>query len=324
MLKVVGCVTDNASNYVSAFNRHGISLDDDDRSDSDDEDEMGDPVNFVRIDDKALPMHFRCASHTLNLIGTKDASNALTNSMYRMKFDQAFEKLNALCKKYNRPKSSELIKSILKSSLVKPCKTRWNSLYDSIARLLTFDVQLLNKTTEALSLENFSTSDLEFFREYMNVMRPIAESIDSLQADAYHSHFLPTLVNIKYWLESINAESNLKHCQPLLDAITDGFEKRFGHFFIQNDEESITAIVSTCVHPYFKTRWLHEDMNTDSYLKHVEEMLIREAILIEKGSAAPIKKLNEVKVDVKGMIFELFLAILFYICMPNLSKQILF
>lgn len=226
-----------------------------------------------------------------------------------MRFNQAFTKLNELCKKYNRPKSSELIKAILKSSLIMPCKTRWNSLFDSITRLLTFDIKLLNKVTEALSLEQISPNDTEFFNEYVTVMGPIAEAIDSLQSDSFYSHFLPTLVNIKYVLESMAAESNLKHCQPLLEAITAGFEKRFGHFFDDCDDKTMAAVMSSCVHSHFKMRWFHEDMHTNNYSTRIENIIVREAIRIEKEpqTATP----NEPKEEngpenVKGMVFQFF------------------
>lgn len=259
--------------------------------DSDDED-RGEPVEFIPINDGALPRHIRCASHTLSRIGTKDADDASSDPIYHMKFTEAFAKLNALCKKYNRPKSSELIKSMLKSSLVMPCATRWNSLYDSISRLLKFDVNLLNEINVALSLDSFLTADMEFFQEYVTVMQPIADAIDSLQSDTYYSYFLPTLTSIKYSLESMAAEDNLKHCQPLLEAITNGFEKRFGHFFEMNDDRCLIAVMSTCIHPYFKTRWLHEDMHAGSHLSQIENLLVREAISIEKETAAPSVKQN--------------------------------
>lgn len=140
-------MTDNASNYACAFKRNGISVEYFDQNDSDDDhDGDDDNVEFVSIDDGALPSHYRCGSHTLSRVGTKDAENAKTNTMYTTRFNQAFAKLNSLCKKFNRPKSSETIKAILKSSLIMPCKTRWNSLYDSIKRFLEFDVKLLRKT----------------------------------------------------------------------------------------------------------------------------------------------------------------------------------
>lgn len=120
-------------------------------------------------------------------------------------------------------------------------------------------------------------------------MRPIAEAIDLLQSESYYSYFLPTLTTIKYALESMAAESNFKHCQPLLEAITGGFEKSFGHFFFQDDDRARAAIISTCVHLHFKTRWMHEDMHTSEYISTIENILVQEAQTIEKETKPPIK-----------------------------------
>lgn len=285
---MVGCVTDNASNFVAAFKYHGISVDEfendydaDDDDDSDNEedetDRSGRHVEFIKINDDIFPYHYRCAAHTLSRIGTKDASRALDNEMYKLRFNEAFAKLNGLCKKFNKPKSCELIKATLKSSLVMPCSTRWNSLFDSIKCLLKFDIEQLNSVCSALSLDDFSAIDIEFFKEYVPVMAPVAEGIDSLQGDTFYSFFLPILTRIKYKFESIATVSKLKHCKPLLKAIRDGFEKRFGHFFDLEDDRAIAAIVSACVHPYFKTRWLHKSLHSPENVNMIEMMILREA-----------------------------------------------
>lgn len=287
--KVIGCVTDNASNFVCAFKDFGISIDEFNRlkleeNDIDDDDQH-DFVQFSEIGDDILPTHFRCASHTLCRVGTKDASNALKNDMYKLRSEQAFAKLNSLCKKYNRPKSSELIRIMLKSALVMPCKTRWNSLYDSVKRLIEFDVELLNQVMNVLKLEEFTRVDIVFLREYVKVMEPIATGIDLLQSDSYYSFLLPTLTNIKYSLDLLRTEHDLKYCVPLLNEISKGFQQRFGHFFDFNDDRSKAAIITAAVHPYFKTRWIHKDYNTDENISEIQQLLIREALIVAKESA---------------------------------------
>lgn len=247
------------------------------------DDDKVDPVDFVSIEDNVLPSHFRCAAHTLSRVGTKDANDAKKNRLYQMRFDQAFLKLNAICKKYNKPKSCELIKSILKSSLEMPCKTRWNSLYDSIKRILEFDLKSLNKAAAALSLDEFSEVDMEFFREYVMVMEPIATSIDQLQADTYYSYLLPVLTNIKYSLESLADGKNLQLCVPLLESITAGFNRRFGHFFDQSDDRSRAAVMSSSVHPYFKLRWVHKKYDTEILLRNSGNIVSRSISDCESG-----------------------------------------
>jgi len=75
--KVVSTVTDNASNMVKCFKEFGITLpddcSDDEEEESDEEDDDGESdeetISFPSIEKSVkLSSHFRCASHTLNLV----------------------------------------------------------------------------------------------------------------------------------------------------------------------------------------------------------------------------------------------------------------
>ena len=50
-----------------------------------------------------------------------------------------------------------------------------------------------------LDMPEFLKSDFEFIYEYINVNKPIAIAIDSLQGDinAFYGHLIPTLLGIK-------------------------------------------------------------------------------------------------------------------------------
>lgn len=186
--KIICTVTDNASNFVKAFKEFGISLQtflafiesqnqskqtDNVESDSEaqelvefDDEEYEESVDgfvdFVDVDDIVLSSHFRCGVHTLCLIASKDSKNALKDSVYEKCNESALHKLNKLYKKTRRPRSSEIIRGVLKVALVLPCKTRWNSLFDSIEHILKFDLRTLNTMMLALDLPQFTDSDHQF------------------------------------------------------------------------------------------------------------------------------------------------------------------
>lgn len=124
--KVLCTVTDNASNFVKAFKKFGISfqtfaafadlnaakqnseyeLHDDDSVP--DEEEDADVSLFVDIgDDAILSSHFRCGPHTLCRVASKDAEGAFADAKYAEIHESAFRKINSLYKCTNRPKSSE-------------------------------------------------------------------------------------------------------------------------------------------------------------------------------------------------------------------------
>lgn len=90
----------------------------------------------------------------------------------------------------------------------------------------------------------------------------------------------------------MSSEHELKYCVPLLNEISTGFLRRFGHFFEVNDR-SKAAIISATVHPYFKTRWIHKDYNTDENISEIQEMLVREALIVAKESAVSAKSERE-------------------------------
>jgi len=83
--KIVCVVTDNGSNFVKAFKEFGITSKFETSGngmESDDDDDLGVSLadSYIEIDgvlkekrDLSLPPHFKCASHTLSLIATKDS-----------------------------------------------------------------------------------------------------------------------------------------------------------------------------------------------------------------------------------------------------------
>lgn len=239
-------------------------------------DTKDDEVEFLTLNDAAIPTHYRCSSHTLARIGSSDSKAAENNNSYQQRFEGVFEKLNKLWSATHRPKSSEIIKSILKSSLILPCKTRWNSLEDGIEKVLEFDLQTLNDVMVALELPKFTADDYLFLQEYQKVTQPIAKAIDNLQAtNCYYAIWLPTLHTLRAELLVLEKE-NLKFCRPLLKAIHDGYNKRFAQFFETRNAKYASATIAACTHPYFKTRW-REDQTPDG-IEFIQDILVSAAI----------------------------------------------
>lgn len=72
-------------------------------------------------------------------------------------------------------------------------------MFDSIEHILSFQLKTLNTMMLALDLPQFSQSEHEFLREYVQVMEPVATAVDNLQSsNAYYAIYLPTLHSIKY------------------------------------------------------------------------------------------------------------------------------
>jgi hypothetical protein len=89
-------------------------------------------------------------------------------------------------------------------------------------------------------------------------MGPVAVALDKLQGekDAFFGNIMPTLTTIQQKLNGM-MNTNLKHAEPLVSALLNGLDKRFGEelSFSRTVKDKIIAFVS---HPYFKLRWIPE------------------------------------------------------------------
>lgn len=96
----------------------------------------GDLENLEDIDIE-LPSHQRCAAHILNLLGSKDAKEALEkNSASKKIHEQIHEKLRTIWRRQNKSGLvAEAIQEGLGVKLKIPGETRWNSEYDAKAQV---------------------------------------------------------------------------------------------------------------------------------------------------------------------------------------------
>lgn len=150
--KVVRTTTDNGSNFLKAFREFGLDENhndiaeeeteegDDDYDGSDEETDFLDVEAIMAEDDGLqyqLPKHHRCACHLLNLVSTVDVENANSAEAYKKLSRSAFAKSQALWNKTSRSTpAAESVEKHCKLQLVQPNKTRWNSLYLAVERIV--------------------------------------------------------------------------------------------------------------------------------------------------------------------------------------------
>ena len=136
---IIATVTANGSNFVKAFKEFNISVVADENENHDTE-EGG--LSFVTINASEeevpegaiiLPPHVRCATHTLSLVCTTDAKQAMKDSPTLSRLNHtAMGKCSALWNSSKRPKTAELLSEVTKEQLKTPC---WNFMYDSLNQL---------------------------------------------------------------------------------------------------------------------------------------------------------------------------------------------
>ena len=220
-------------------------------------------------------------AHSFNLLAKRDTLKALNDSSYKTFYNGFFSKLNSLLKKQNySAQKSDIIREFFNGHLfVIPGDTRWNGTYLSVKDFFKkidekTDENIINELMEKLELTCFKKRELEFGREFLKVMAPIARAIEEFQRD--HNTglglVLPTLVSVKFRLDKIKAEK-LKFCEILIKVILEGMEKRFENLF--KNSYFVLAAIST---PSLKLNWIldQESRNIakDLLKKEVEKVQI--------------------------------------------------
>uniref|UniRef100_A0A8C6Q9N9 HAT C-terminal dimerisation domain-containing protein n=1 Tax=Nothobranchius furzeri TaxID=105023 RepID=A0A8C6Q9N9_NOTFU len=273
--KVVATVADNASNFAKAF-RVYQSCDLESESEKEDDEEeptFTDVINVLSAPSTegqvSLPPHYRCASHTINLISTSDVekhlnSSAETKSVYR----SSMAKCSALWTKASRSTlAAEQVEEISRRKLMVPTSTRWNSLYEAISRILTIPSNELNPMCVKLGIKCFTEKEYQFLKEYISVMKPLTVALDILQGDECpYGALLPTLTSLMSKTLALKDDLS-KMTATLPDVIVKAIKTRF-NAVLESQEGRLAA--ATC--PKFKLRWLRDECSR----VQVKELLITE------------------------------------------------
>uniref|UniRef100_A0A3P9C291 HAT C-terminal dimerisation domain-containing protein n=1 Tax=Maylandia zebra TaxID=106582 RepID=A0A3P9C291_9CICH len=265
--KVVATVTDNASNFAKAFRVcqpcHLESESENEEGD-DEEPTFTDVIEALSAASGdaqfSLPPHYRCASHTINLISTSDVDKHLnscadTKAVYR----SSIAKCSALWTKASRSTlASEQVEEVSRRKLMVPTSTRWNSLYEAISRIITIPLNELNPLCVKLGIKCLNEREYQFLKEYCTVMKPLTVALDILQGDeCTYRALLPTLTSlIKIILFLVASYCMLQAIKTRFDAVLDS-------------QEGLLA-AATC--PKFKLRWLRDERRRE----YVKELLITE------------------------------------------------
>ena len=100
-----------------------------------------------------------------------------------------------------------------------------------------------------IGLNTFTLEDIDYFKEYILIMSPVAQALDKLQGEiqAYLGCKLPVVALTTMNLRAIQARTTLSYCKPLLDALLGGIQRRFDHLL--EDHEYLMA---SGFHPRFR------------------------------------------------------------------------
>ncbi|KAL1268614.1 hypothetical protein QQF64_033977 [Cirrhinus molitorella] len=220
--KVVRTTTDSGSNFIKAFSVFGEqSQTEEPESESDQdssEDTKADYLDTFSILEQdngfeyQLSPHQRCACHLLNLVATTDAAFAeKNNDTYKQLSCAAFGKCQAMWNKSGWSyMAAEIVEEKCKLQLIRPNQTRWNSTYTAVERII---------------------------RTYKRMAKMQSEM--SSETNTHMGWLLPVIFQLQAKLSRL--ETSSKMCLPLIRAVQDGVQKRFGE--MMHNPELIAAAI---------------------------------------------------------------------------------
>lgn len=200
----------------------------------------------------SLPPQRRSASHTLNVIATKDVYKQIDASLKNLK-ESTESKIKQIWNKQGRStKASDEIVKKLNGLFVIHNETRWNSFFDAVDRFRIFINTRKSDLKDVFTHFNvpyFRPAEEDYIREYVKIMRPLTEALDVLQADkkVLIGYLLPTLTILMNKMESLRRKTGIVHCKAFISSIISALNVRFAHCF--NEEDLCLAAM---VHPKFK------------------------------------------------------------------------
>ncbi|XP_042329184.1 uncharacterized protein LOC121933470 isoform X2 [Sceloporus undulatus] len=306
--KVTCMTTDSGSNFAKALRvfkaKETELMDAVETSDDDDDDQAEAEVEFVPIFEVldmgneaeeetgdpevfCLPSYQRCASHTLNLVATRDVQDLISESAQNSSlglFRKHFSSLMGKCSKlWSKQKESSQIRDYILEQcgayLKVPNKSRWNSTYDALKqlnRLLATVPLRVNAVMDRCSLARITAEESLVVQEYTEIMGPLAQSLDILQREngMFMGYLLPTLYNLDRKLQELeNKPVGYTYCLPLLRGVRKALRERFEPIW-----EEKKLLLAACLHPRFKADWLESAARADQTSRYMMEALLKAEI----------------------------------------------
>lgn len=275
--KIVAIVTKNGWNYGNAFEKIGVMTH-----------VLAGVCEFHEINFGATlqPFEkFNAVTHTLSQIATTDAVVALADKSYREIHLCVFEKLTRFWQK-----STEYLAKF--DDLVHPTDVRCNSLFDGLQFIINKGMGAINMMNTQSGVPTLTQRDHKFLVEFIQVAKPIAAAIDHLlKSNCYYAAFLPTIYTIDHAFQKLLAKE-FEYCRPLLLSMHAGFKRRFEYCFDLKDERCKTAVLATCTHPFFKTRWLSPHHAMDKCIVEIVTSAVKVELQSNEGDGLIRKRIE--------------------------------
>lgn len=170
-----------------------------------------------------------------------------------------------------------------------------------IKQIVNIESDYLNLVCRKLQISEFSDVDFAFLKEFLKCLQPIAETITVLEGDILYGHTLPALFTIQNNFEEIR-NRGLEYALPLLNALEDGFEKRYKEFLDPFNATAAPYFLAMVSHPSYKLDCVPGQKQNAT---RIYNLLLNEAQELTKTNkdrpSAPTKNMD---IDEQGKFFS--------------------
>lgn len=170
----------------------------------------------------------------------------------------------------------------------------------------------MNVVCRKLQISEFSDGNFEFMREFLKCLQPISETITVLEGDILYGHTLPALFTIEKNFEDLHREG-LNYALPLLNALEDGFEKRYKDFLNPFNAVAAPYFLAMVSHPSYKLDCISTGK---SRAQKIYDLLLNEAHELSKKNETINIETTLVEPNVRGKFFPRFILLFFFSISP--------
>lgn len=229
-----------------------------------------------------LPPQRRCIAHLLNSL-SNDFEKKFLNGKAKAALCQSVSKLHTLWVLTHRSsRAKSIANEILGRCLKVPSDTRWNSKFDAIKMCDGTEVKAkLNKLIDRLktelscrsaqSLQTLTKNDFTVISQYISVMEPVAQALDTMQKEFNSSqgYIVPVLTSMKLRINQICDTSALAN--DFKTAMLKAIDFRFRNYFLFEDF-NVDLLLAAVTIPRIKINFIQHDDN----IIYVKNQLISE------------------------------------------------
>jgi hypothetical protein len=263
--KMVGMITDNASNMVKAFDSTVVVIDE-----GVDEDRLEQvEVDWDEVQNETpIPLPFRhsCVAHSLQLV----VGDGLKEAMRSIKL--LLEKCGSLVSSIHKScKATELLEVEAGFGIPSPNVTRWNSHYRMISAINRVSDRASDsddRLCELIGLScKFTETDNTTLKELQVLLKPFQVVTEKLQSETKvtSSQVLPNIIGLRHKLQQISTH----FCTSVKTGLLVSLDKRFSEYVVDRH-----YIASAALDPQIQLRWANtsdEECKARTILKEMCE-----------------------------------------------------